>query len=144
MKKSLFGIFAVTAIAMSMVSCNKEVFVSGTVAFSATAPSEASWSGKEKVVFFVDGTPVATVDAVKGDKTDCTAAFTNIPESGTIYAASPYDESESGVMQYLQASWMLPFLQHRLQEMDTQMQMRRFSSAHLTTRAHCLLQRQWQ
>ena len=97
MKKSLFGIFAVTAIAMSMVSCNKEVFVSGTVAFSATAPSEASWSGKEKVVFFVDGTPVATVDAVKGDKTDCTATFTNIPESGTIYAASPYDESESGV-----------------------------------------------
>ncbi len=97
MKKLLFGIFAVAAIAMSMVSCSKEVFVNGTVAFSATAPSEASWSGKEKIVFFVGGTPAATIDAVQGNTTDCTAAFTDLPESGTIYAASPFDESESGV-----------------------------------------------
>ena len=97
MKKSLFGIFAVTAIAMSMVSCNKEVFINGSVAFSATAPTEASWSGKEKIVFFAGGTPAATIDAVEGNKTDCTAAFTNLPEEGTIYAASPYNETESGV-----------------------------------------------
>lgn len=97
MKKSLLGIFIVTAVAMSMVSCNTKMLINGSVEFSTAAPSEASWSGKETIVFFSAGTTAATIDAVKGNKTDCTAAFTNLPESGTIYAASPYNESESGV-----------------------------------------------
>ena len=97
MKKSLFSIFAATAILMSMVSCNKEVFISGTVAFTAKTPSEASWSGKETILFFSEGSAPVSVDAVKGDKTDCTAAFTDIPSTGTIYAVSPFNETEAGV-----------------------------------------------
>jgi len=93
MKKSIFTIMALAAVAVSMISC-QEKLVSGDVAFSMKTPAEVSLSGKEKIAISVDGSAPVVVLA---ENPDFTQALSNVPASGTIIAVSPFAEEGSGV-----------------------------------------------